>query len=83
MQIQYNVLHYKTDLHFHGYKLAIEIDGNRYSDRNIDHEIKIQKEIEQGFGCKFVRIDPDKEDFEFLELSMKYLYILNNELKNL
>ena len=26
--------------------------------------MKIQKEVEQELGCKFIRIDPDKEDFD-------------------
>ena len=64
MQTQYNVLGYRIDLTFHDYKLAIEIDENGSSDRNIDNEIKRQKTIEQNLGCKFIRIDPDKENFD-------------------
>ena len=30
----------------------------------MDYEIKIQKAIEQKLGCKFIRIDPNKEDFD-------------------
>ena len=40
--------------------LAIEIDENGRSDRNIGYELKRQKAIEQEFGCKLIRIDPDK-----------------------
>ena len=43
MQTQYNVLGYKIDLCFHDYKLAIEIDENGHSERNIDYKIKGQK----------------------------------------
>ena len=64
MQTQYNVLSYIINLYFYGYKLAIEIDKNGHSDRNIDYEIKRHKGIEQELGCKFIRIDPDKEDFD-------------------
>ena len=64
IQTQYNVLGYRIDLNFHDYKLAIEIDENGSSDRNIDNEIKRQKTIEQNLGCKFIRIDPDKENFD-------------------
>ena len=64
MQTQYNVLSYIIDLFFHDYKLANEIDENGRSDRNIDYEIKRQKAIEQKLGCKFIRIDPDKENFD-------------------
>ena len=36
MQTQYKVLGYRIDLYFHECKLAIEIDENEHSDRNID-----------------------------------------------
>ena len=63
MQIHYD-LGYRIDLYFYDYKLAIEIDENSDSDRNIDYEIKIQKAIEQELDCNFIRIDPDKEEFD-------------------
>ena len=67
MQTQY-VLRYRIDLYFQDYKLAIEndveIDENGHSDRNINSKIKRQKAIEQEIGCKFIRIDLDKEDFD-------------------
>ena len=61
-QTQRNVLGYRIYLHFHDYKTAIEVDDG-HSGRNIDYEIKRQIEIEQKLGCKFIRIDPDKENF--------------------
>ena len=67
MQTQYNVLSYRIDLYFHDYKLAIEIDENGHSGRIIDYEIKRQKAIEQGLGCKFIRIDPDQKNFDIFE----------------
>ena len=36
MQIQQNILVFKIELYFHVYKLEIEADGNRHSNRNID-----------------------------------------------
>ena len=51
-------------MYFHNYKLAIEIDKNEHSDRHIDYERKRQKAIEQKMGCKFIRIDPEKEEFD-------------------
>ena len=63
MQTQYWVLSYRTDLYFHDFKLAIEIDKNGHINRNIDYEIKRQKAIEQELDCKFIRIDSSKEDF--------------------
>ena len=63
MQTQYDVLGYKIDLYFHDYKLVTEINENEHINRNIDYEIKRRKEIKQELDCKFIKIDPDKEDF--------------------
>ena len=63
MQTQYSVLGYRIDLYFHDYKLAIETDGKGHKDRNVDHEIKIQKDLEKELECEFIRINPDEKDF--------------------
>ena len=67
MHTQYKLLSYSIDLYFHDYKLAIEIDENGNSNRNIDQEIKRQKAIGQELGCKLIRIDPDKKDFDIFK----------------
>ena len=64
MQIHYKALSYRIELYLHDYKLPIKIDENGHSDRNIEYKINQQKAIYQEFGCKFIRIDPDKEDFD-------------------
>ena len=64
IQTQDKVLSYRINLYVHDYKLTIEIDGNEQSYRNIDYEITRQKAIEQELCCKFIRIGPDKEDFD-------------------
>ena len=68
MHTQHKVLSYSIDLYFHDYKLAIEIDENGNSDRNIDQELKRQKAIGQELGCKFIGIDPDKKDFDIFKI---------------
>ena len=67
MQAQCNVLNYSIDLYFHDYKLTIEFDENGHRDRNIEHKIKRQKTINQELGCKFIRNDPDKEEFDIFK----------------
>ena len=67
METQYSVLGYRIDLYFHEYKIAIEIDQNGHSNRNIYNEIKRQKGIKQELCCWFIRIDPEKEDFDIFE----------------
>ena len=63
MQIQYSVLDYRIDLYFHGHKLAVEVDEKGHKDRNIDHEVKRQKALEKELTYEFMRINPDKKDF--------------------
>ena len=63
MQTQYNVLGYRTDLYFHDYRLAIEVDEKGHTERNANDEIQKQKALEKELGCKFIRINPDEEKF--------------------
>ena len=67
MQTQYSVLGYRIDLYFHDYKLAIEVDEKGHKNRNIDHEIKRQEVIKEKLGCKFIRINPDEENFNIFK----------------
>ena len=63
IQTHYRVLGYEVDVYFHDYKLAVEIDGYNHEDRDIICEIERQKALEKELGCKFIRVNPDKEDF--------------------
>ena len=64
IETKYRVLKYKIDLYFHDYKLAVEIDEKGHKGRNSEHETKRQKEIENELNCKFIRINPDEENFK-------------------
>ena len=77
MQTRYDVSGYRIDIYFHDYTLAIEIDGNRHSNRNSDYEMKRQKAIEQELGCKFIKIDPDKEDLDIFRAINKIFRDIN------
>ena len=63
MQTQYSVSGYRIDFSFHDYKLAIEIDKMGHSDKYWLQNKKI-KTIKQEPGCKLIRIDSAKEDFD-------------------
>ena len=63
MQTQYSVLGHKIDLYFHDHKLTVEIDEKGHKDRNINDEIQRQEALEKELGCKFIRINPDEENF--------------------
>ena len=63
--------------------LSKEIDKNGHNNRNFDNEIKRQKPIEQDLGVSLLDLILKKKSWIFLELSIKYLDILNNEIKKL
>ena len=66
IQAHYKVLGYEIDFYFHDYKLAVEIGEKDHHDRDISHEIERQKALEKELGCKFIRINPDKESYNIL-----------------
>ena len=84
MQTQYYVLGYMIDLYFHDKKVAIEIDENEHNDRSIDYKIKNQKAREEKFGWKFIRTDPNKENFDILRaINEKFRHIKQSTKKTL
>ena len=68
MQTHYRVLGYEIDIYFHDYKLAVEIDEYNHENRDICYEIETQKALEKELGCKFVRTNPDKENFNVFKV---------------
>ena len=76
MQTQYIVLGYRTDLYFHEYKHAIEVDELGHNDRNIYYEIQRQRILERELDCVFFRINPDAIDFNiFKEINKIHRHI--------
>ena len=73
---QYSVLDYRIDLYFHEYKVAIEVDELRLTNRNINNEIERQKTLEKELNCIFIRINPDEKDFSiFKEINKIHRHI--------
>ena len=73
IQTHYRVLGYEIDLYFYDYKLAVEIDEKDHQDRDISREIERQKALEKEPGCKFIRINPDKEKFNIFKAQNEIL----------
>ena len=69
IQTHYRVLGYEimSNLYFHDYKLTVEIDEKDHQDRDISREIERQKALEKELSCKFIRINPDKENFNIFK----------------
>ena len=76
IQTRYSVLGYRIGLYFHEYKLAIEDDELRHTNRNINNEIERQKALENKLNCIFIRINPDEKDFKvFKEINKIHRHI--------
>ena len=82
IQTHYRVLGYEIDIYFHNYKLAVEIDEYNHEDRDIGSEIKRQKALEKELGFKFIRINPDKENFNVFKAINEYLGTPKDQIKN-
>ena len=81
MQTQYNLLGYRIDLYFHDQKRAIEIDEYGWNDTSIGYEIERQKQQNKNLVLSLLELILTKKNLILLELSMKYLNTLNNQLK--
>ena len=76
MHTQYNGDLYKIDLSFTKYKLAIECDEFGHLDRNIEYEVKRQKDIKRKLGCMFIQYNPDAKDFNMFKVINRILVAL-------
>ena len=58
-----SALNYLIDFYFPKYKLAIEVDELGHKDRDQTKENKRQNNLKEYFDYKFIRINPDEENF--------------------
>ena len=68
MRTQYNVDGYRIDLYLPKHKLVLECDEFHHRDRDIGYEVERQKHVEEMLGCKFIRYNPDAEDFNLFKV---------------
>ena len=77
MKRQFSIGPYRIDLYFPEHKLAIECDEHDHRNRDINHEIRQQKFIEDQLNCKFIRYNPYAKDFtteSVLNKILQYIY---------
>ena len=58
------ILGYRIDAYFPKQRLTSEVDEQEHQDRDFQCEIERQKVLEKDLGCKFIRINPGKENFD-------------------
>ena len=76
------VLGYRIDAYFLKYKLAVEMDERGHNDRDLEVEIERQKALEKELDCKFIRINPARENFNiFNEINSIHHYIIKSKEK--
>ena len=54
-------------------KYKVHLKEKKHANTISCEKTKSQKAIEQELGCEFMKIDPEKEDFDIFKLSIKYL----------
>ncbi len=74
---QYKVGNYMIDLYFKKEKIAIECDEFDHRDRNQDYEKERENYIKKELNCKFIRFNPDAEDFCIFKLINKIMQEIN------
>ena len=82
--LQHSVLNYQIDLYFFEHKLAIEVYEKGHTDRDEKKENEREEKIKKEFGFKFIRINPNAENYDiFVEIGKIKDYIAqsNEEAK--
>jgi len=82
-KLQHSCKNYRVDLFLLDYDLVIECDENGHADREPEYEENRQKFIEQKYGAKFIRFNPDAENFDILEVISDIHVHIVNTLKNI
>ena len=67
MQVDYYVLGYRIDLHFHDYGLAIEINEFDQCDRDTEYEKEGEITLKEELNYVFIRINPETQYFNILK----------------
>ena len=82
VQTEYYLLGYRTDLYFHGYRLAIEINEFDHCDRDTEYEKERERILKKELNCVFIRINPKEEDFNIPKVINKiYMHITESTKK--
>ena len=80
---QNSVLDYQIDLNFLEHKLAIEVDEKGHTDRDEKKENEREEKIKKELGCKFIRINPDAENYIFVDIGKIQNHIIESTKKSL
>ena len=71
MQSEHYVLGYRIDLHFHDYRLAIEVDESDHCDRAIKYEKERERRLKEELNSVFIKINPDDDNINCIKVINK------------
>ena len=54
---------FRINVYFTEYLTAVEVDEKGHTDRDLIFEKKTQEALQKKLGCKFIRINMSKEDY--------------------
>ena len=57
-------IQFKINVYFSEYNLAVEVDEKGHTDRDLIFEKERQEALEKKFDCKFIRTNPNKENYD-------------------
>ena len=79
ISFQHFVLGYKIDAYLLKHKLPVEVDERGHQDRDLESQIERQKALEKELDCKFIRINPARENFNiFNEINRIHNHIVKS-----
>ena len=69
MSYQFTIDNYRIHLYFPKHRIAVECDEFNHRDRDIGYDVKRQRTIENLLSCRFIRFNPDANDFCVFEVT--------------
>ena len=62
----------RVELYFRNHRDATKINENVHNEKHLRNGINRQKAIEEIVCCKFIRINPDEQDFNIHKMNNDY-----------
>ena len=75
---QYTVGCYKVDLYLKGVKIAVECDEHGHRGFEKAKESFRQSYIEKSVDCKFVRFNPDAQEFDIMTVIARIVQLITS-----
>ena len=72
---------YRVDFYLPEFRIAIEVDENGHKDRDYADEVLRQDSVTRILKCRFIRCNPDDNDFDIFDLIYKLRMMLKSDFQ--